>query len=80
MSGYLYLQFGTVIEKGRQNAIWMVTVTPATVKSLTRRIKGIGHKLYRDNFISTHLFDDLHTRATNCSETEKIIKECQEET
>jgi hypothetical protein len=44
-------------------------------KSLIRRVKGVGHKLYVDNFFSSpDLFDDLHTRAVNCCRTVRIIK------
>jgi hypothetical protein len=41
----------------RPNAVRM-RVTHATVKSLTRRVEGIGQKLYTDNlFSSLDLFD-----------------------
>jgi hypothetical protein len=42
--------------------------THATVRSLTRRVKGVGHKLYMDNFFSSpDIFDDLYTRVIKCS-------------
>jgi hypothetical protein len=46
-----------------------MTAKHATVKSLTRRVARVGHKLYMDNpFSCLDLFDDLHTRALlwNC--------------
>jgi hypothetical protein len=37
-----------------------MTATYVTVKSLTRRNEGVGHKLYMDNFFSfPDLFDNL---------------------
>jgi hypothetical protein len=40
--------------------------TYASVKSLTRRVEGVGHKLYMDNFFfSPDLFDNLQTSAIN---------------
>jgi len=48
----------------------MMTATHATVRSLTRRVKGVGHKLYMDNFFfSSGLSDDLYTRGINCCGT-----------
>jgi hypothetical protein len=39
-----------------------VTATCAIERSLTRRIKEAGHKLYMDNlFSSPDIFDDLYT-------------------
>jgi hypothetical protein len=48
-------------------------------KSLTRRLKGVGHRLYIDNFFSSsYLSDDLHTRAINIVELiDRTVKECQ---
>jgi len=44
-----------------------MAVTNATVRSLTKRPEGVGHKLYMDYFFSSpDLFDDLHTRGINC--------------
>lgn len=36
--------------KDRQNAAKDITATHATVKTLTRRVEGRGHKLMMDNF------------------------------
>jgi hypothetical protein len=56
--------------KNKQNSTQMKTVTHTTVRSLTRRVDGVGHKLYMDNFFSSsHLFHDLHTRGINCCGT-----------
>jgi hypothetical protein len=65
--------------KDRQNATQVImTVTHTTLRSLTRRVEGICHKLFIDSFISSPcLFDNLCTRGINCSRTVKIIKECQ---
>jgi hypothetical protein len=49
----------------------------ATVRSLTRRVKRVGHEFYMGNFFfSPNLSDYLHTRGINCYETIKIINEC----
>jgi sorbitol-specific phosphotransferase system component IIBC len=56
--------------KDRQNATQIITVTHATMKSLTSRVETVGHKLYMDNFFSSPaLFNDLHTRDINCCGT-----------
>jgi hypothetical protein len=45
--------------KYRQRERQDVTATHVTLKGLTRRVKGCGHKLYMDNlFSSPDLFDD----------------------
>jgi hypothetical protein len=39
-------------------------------KSLIRRVEGVGHNLYMDNFFSSlDLFDDLHIRPISCCGT-----------
>jgi len=56
----------------------MKIATHATVKSLTRRVEGVGHELYMNSFFSCpDLYDDLHTRDINCCGTVKVVKECQ---
>jgi len=53
--------------KGRQNAMQMMTPTHATIRSPTRGVEGIGHKLCTDNFFfSQDLYDDIHMRGINC--------------
>jgi hypothetical protein len=52
--------------KDRQNATQTMTVTNASVRSLTRRVERVGHKLYMDNFFSPlDIYGDLHTRDIN---------------
>jgi hypothetical protein len=49
-----------------------MTATPATVRHLTRRVEGLGHKLFVDNFFSSlRLFDDLERRKINSCGTVK---------
>jgi hypothetical protein len=56
----------TYLGKDWQNAAQM-TVTHVKEKSITRRVKGISHKLYMDNFLSfPDLLDDLHIRDMTC--------------
>jgi hypothetical protein len=53
-----------------------MTDTHARVRSLTRRLEGVGTKLYMDSFFSSpDLFDDLHTRGINHCGANKIIKD-----
>jgi hypothetical protein len=43
-----------------------MTATHETVRSLARRVEGVGHKLYMNNlFSSSAIFDDLYTRGIN---------------
>jgi hypothetical protein len=68
MTGYTY-DMRIYLGKGRQNATQMTT-TYATVRSLTRRVEGVGHKLYMNIFFSSpDSFDDLHTRGIKCCGT-----------
>jgi hypothetical protein len=56
--------------KDRQNAIQMMTAAHVILKSLTRTVDGVGHKLYMYNFFPfPDLFDDLHISAINCCRT-----------
>jgi hypothetical protein len=52
--------------KDRQRMALQLTATHPTVTNMTRRVEGVGHKLYTDNFSSsTDLFDDL-AQKKNC--------------
>jgi hypothetical protein len=56
--------------RDRQNLTEVMTATHATVRSLTRRVEVVDHKLCMDNFFSSpDIFDDLHTRGINCCGT-----------
>lgn len=46
-----------------------MAATHATGTGLTRRPEIVGHKLYKDSFTTPVLFDNLHTKATNCCGT-----------
>jgi hypothetical protein len=60
------------LEKDRQNAAQTVTATHATGRSLTRKIEGVGLKLYIGSlFSSPYLFDNMHRRGINCCGTVK---------
>jgi hypothetical protein len=50
---------------------WLhMTATHVTVKQLTRRVKGRGHKLYMDNYFSSlDLYNDLTEQKINCCST-----------
>ena len=52
--------------KDSQSATDDMTTTHATVRHLTHRVEGLGHKLFMDNlFSSPRLFDDLDGRKIN---------------
>ncbi|PNF35737.1 hypothetical protein B7P43_G16133 [Cryptotermes secundus] len=56
--------------KDRTRADQDMTATHVTVRDLCRRIDGIGHKLYMDNFFSSpDLFDKLMTKDITCCGT-----------
>jgi len=53
-----------------QSATDDMTTTHATVRHLTHRVEGIGHKLFMDNFFSSpRLFDDLDGHKINSCRT-----------
>jgi len=44
--------------------------THATVRHLTSKVEGLGHKIFMENFFSSpRLFDDLDRRKTNSCRT-----------
>jgi hypothetical protein len=50
----------------------MMTATHATVRSLTRTVEGVGHKLIMGNFFSyPNLLDYLNKRYINCCGIDK---------
>jgi len=56
--------------KDPQSATDDMTATHATVRHLTRRVEGLGHKLFMDSlFSSPRLFDDLGGHKINSSGT-----------
>jgi len=75
MTGYMY-KMKIYLGKDKQNEAEMMIATQVTVRSLTRRVDGVGYKLYMDNlFMSPDLSDDLHTRGINCCGT--IRQNCE---
>jgi len=65
-TGYT-IDMNVYLGKDRQRAAQHLTATHATVTNLTRGVKGFGHKLYMDNFISSpDLFDDLAQKRIYC--------------
>jgi hypothetical protein len=48
-SGYTY-DMKVYLDKDSRSATDEMTATHATVRHLTRRVEGLGHKLYMDNF------------------------------
>jgi hypothetical protein len=68
-AGYTY-DMKVYLGKDRTRADQDVTATHTTVRDLCRRIEGVGHKLYMDNFFSSpNLFDELTTKKINCCGT-----------
>jgi hypothetical protein len=52
--------------KQRQHATAQITATHGTVLQVIRRIEGLGHKMFMNNyFTSPALFDDLLQRKIN---------------
>ena len=52
--------------KDPQSATDDMTTTHATVRHLTHRVEGLGHKLFMDNFFSSpRLFDDFDGHKIN---------------
>jgi hypothetical protein len=58
------------LDRGRKCATATITANHTTMSRLTTRIKNLRHTLNMDSsFSSPDLFDDLHMRAINCSDT-----------
>jgi hypothetical protein len=61
-AGYTY-DMKVYLGKDKKRTYKDLTATHATVSDLCRRVEGVGHKLYMDNFFSSPaLFDDLATK------------------
>jgi len=54
------------LPKDRKRVTPSMRATHVTVTGLAARIEHVGHKLYIDNFVSSPLCDDLHTKTVNC--------------
>jgi len=68
-TGYTY-DMKVYLGKDRQRMAQHMTATHATVRELTRKIVGRGHKLYMDNLFSyPELFDDLVKKQVYCCGT-----------
>jgi hypothetical protein len=68
-TGYTY-DMRVYLGKDANTATKEMTATHATVRNLTRRVEGVGPKLFMDNFFSSPApFDDLSTRKINCCGT-----------
>jgi hypothetical protein len=64
-AGYTY-DMKVYLGKDSDSATEDMTATRVTVRSLVRRVEGVGHKLFMDNFFSSPaLFDDLLIRKIN---------------
>ena len=64
-SGYTYDMSVYVVQDSR-SATDNMTAAHATVRRLTRRVEGLGHKIFMDKFFSSpRLFDDLETCKIN---------------
>ena len=63
--GYTY-DMSVYLGKQRQNATAQITATHGTVLQVIRRVEGMGHKIFMDNyFTSPAVFDDLFQRKIN---------------
>ena len=61
-SGYTY-DMKVYLGRDSCSATDDMTATHATVRHLTCRVEGLGHKLFMDNFFSSpRIFDDLLRR------------------
>jgi hypothetical protein len=72
MSGYMY-DMDMYLGKNRTSSTADITATHVTVRHLTRKEEGHGHKLYVDNFFSSSdLFNNLTKRKINCGGTVRL--------
>jgi hypothetical protein len=56
--------------KDKQNVTQAMTATHVIVRCLTKRVKGLGHRLFMYYFFSSpDIFDDLCTGGVNCCGT-----------
>jgi hypothetical protein len=63
--GYTY-DMSVYLGKQKQLATEQITATHGIVLQLVRRVEGVGHKLFMDNYFSSPtLFDDLMERKIN---------------
>jgi len=64
-SGYTY-DMSMYVGQDSCSATDNMTAAHATIRHLTRRVEGLGHKIFMDKFFSSPtLFDDLETRKIN---------------
>ena len=67
--GYTY-DMSVYLGKQRQHATAQITAMHGTVLQLIRRVEGLGHKNFTDNyFTSAALFDDMFQRKINACGT-----------
>ena len=67
--GYTY-DMSVYLGKHRQHATAEITATHGTVLQVIRRVEGLGHKVFMDNyFTSPALFEDLFKRKINACGT-----------
>ena len=66
----LHLWYERVFSKQRQHATAQITATHGTVLQVVRRVAGLGHKIFIDNYCTLPaLFDDLFQRKINACGT-----------
>jgi hypothetical protein len=71
-TGYTY-DMGVYLGNDRQQPAQHLAATHTTVTNLTRRVEGVGHKLYMDSFFSSpDLFDDLAQKKIYCWGTVRL--------
>ena len=74
-SSYTY-DMDVYLGKDRQRVAQHLTTTHTTVTNLTRRVEGVGHKLYMDKFFSPpNLYDDLIQKKIYCCGTVRLNRQ-----